>query len=244
MLYLHVDIMNFLSSCQFRSFADFQDEATQMRRSWTHYSVEAMLLFQLQDYYVLKRFRRKCEMWQRLDQIIKTARAYGTAHATAVRALALAWKSYASLGCLKLQYDETIYKQGLEALFELLELSDQTSLSNVVCAEVKMAIGFWNEKYQAWPGTWDQAEKFLLQTLTHYARCGFVEELANDGIKLCRIQVQKHVPDGIAAFYEVRVVEAQMRMNRHLQTVHRQGLQRFSERSSIRCLGTLILGCC
>ena len=81
---------------------------------------------------------------------------------------------------------------------EMIAIYDQTILSNLVCAIITMALGFWNEWRalqfgQPHPDAWHQAEELILQTLRHYSHCGNLDALSNDVVKLCRIQLQRDV---------------------------------------------------
>ncbi|CAE7256770.1 unnamed protein product [Symbiodinium necroappetens] len=250
---LHVSTMNLYSSSQFQSCSKFQDAAEAMRTARKTATsvkrVEVALLFHLEDYYIFWRYGDHEQMWQALDMVAKMTRSCTTENAAAIRALALAWKSCKCLGRLQLQHSRSMFEQATEALSEMIAIYDQASLSNVVCAEVTMALGFWNEwraqQYgQPEPDAWPRAKMLLSRTLEHYGHCGFLEELANDGLKLCGIQLQMDVADKHATPYEVLVTEAQTLIRGHLLTVQRKGLERFSERSSIRCLATLIQACC
>ena len=81
----------------------------------------------------------------------------------------------------------------------MVAIYDQTSLSDNVSAKVTRALGFWNEwKAKQAAGERQQAllskaEEHLCQTLTHDSKCGYLEEFANDGIKLCRIQLENQL---------------------------------------------------
>ena len=244
--------MNLFTSSQFQSSSSYKKAAKAMRTGWgTSASVELVelaLLFRLEDHYVCRRFGAHGQMWKILDMVISRSRGCTTPNAAAIRALALAWKSSACMESLKLQYDGSMFEQALEALSEMIAIYDQTTLSNLVCAIISMALGFWNEWIaqqfgQPHPDAWHQAEGLILQTLQHYSHCGNVDALANDVVKLCRIQRQKADDEEKATPYDSVVTETRTLIRGHLLTMQGKGVERFSERSSIRCLATLIQAC-
>ncbi|CAE7800465.1 unnamed protein product [Symbiodinium sp. CCMP2592] len=245
----HVDTMTLFTSSQFQSASSYHHAAEAMRASWgTATSVELALLFRLEDHYVCKRFRAHGQMWETLENVANMARVCTTPNAAAIRALALTWKSGACLESLKLQYNRSMFELATEALSEMIAIYDQTSLSNVVCAEITRALGLWN----AWraqqfgpphPDAWHQAEKLILQTLEHYSHCDSLDGLALNALQLCGIQLPKDLPYKRATPYEARAKEVRSLIRGHLLTMQRKGLERLPERCSIRCLATLLQAC-
>lgn len=220
-----------------------------LRNSWKAIDWHSHMLFMLQRYYMLGRFRQEDNMWKILDQSIAVARALGTPEAAAILVLALAWKSYAILkytmkgGII----DPDFVRQGRQALSEMLSVFDQMLLSDLVCAEVTMAIGFWQEwQACALPGSSQacndcsvqvrQAEKQISRALEHYSAIDFLEEFANDGLRLCRIKL---VVDSLEA--EVQAKEKiRKQMCSHLLAVRNKGMIRLNIRTSLRCLATVM----
>ena len=223
-------------------------------------SIEDGLLFNLQASYLFRRLGREEEMWETLDNTINAARAIGTARAVAALALALSWKSYyACVGLLQVRKQHHVHERALKAMSEMLSLYDRTSLSNPVCASIMMCLGVWNQWHATQHGGeqkirhLQQAEHHILTSLT-LAGCRegeLLDEHANDVIKYQRIQLEvryqrrQHSVQsaGQVVFGHEHVKHALVSMRHHLQTMQHRGLQRLSERSSIRCLAACIEVC-
>ena len=120
------------------------------------------MLFDLHCYYVYARCGQWQQMWELLDRVIHVARAIGTAKAAAVRALALAWKSYSCLRPLQDGHDMSATIR--ESLSEMLLVYDQTLLSSVISAEVRMALGFYIASSTMWHGFSSTLTTYVWQT--------------------------------------------------------------------------------